>query len=73
MQMTLDEFAARFPERAQPVPVEYAGRWVAWNDDQSEIIAHDSELKKVRQAATELGCIRPVFQRVPREPFVGGV
>ena len=65
MQMTLDEFAARFPERARPVPVEYAGKWVAWNDDQSEIVAHGSELKTVRQTAAELGCIRPVLQKVP--------
>jgi len=72
MQMTLDEFINRFPERVRPIPVEYAGRWVAWNDDQSEIVAHGSELKMVRQAAAERGCARPVLQKVPHGSFVGG-
>ena len=31
------------------------------------------ELKMVWLTAAELGCIRPVLEKVPREPFVGGV
>ena len=73
MQMTLDEFTNRFPERVRPIPAEYAGQWVAWNDDRSKIVAHGSKLKEVRQTAAELGCKRPVFHKVPHGPFVGGV
>ena len=32
MQMTLEEYAARFPTiPPPPVPLEYAGQWIAWN------------------------------------------
>lgn len=73
MRMTLDEFAARFPDRARPIPVEYAAEWIAWNDDQSEIVAHGADLHETCREATQRGCARPVLQRVPNGPCVGGI
>jgi hypothetical protein len=70
--MTLDEFAARFPGRGRPVPAAYAGQWIAWNGDRSEILAHGAELTAVRQQAIQGGCACPVLQKVPCGPFVGG-
>ena len=72
MQMTLDEFTSRFPDRGQPVPAELAGQWVAWNEDRTEILAHGANLSKVREQAVSRGHAHPLLQKVPRGPFVGG-
>ena len=71
MAMTIEEYNARFPGRRQPIPAEYAGEWIAWNNDQSEILAHGKVLAEVRQQAVDRGCSRPVLQKVSRGPFVG--
>ena len=71
MQMTLDEFTARFPNRAKPVPEQYAGHWVAWNAEGTEIISHGDSLSEVLDQAIAYGCSQPTFQHVPRGPFVG--
>jgi len=73
MQMTLDEYVRRFPDRLPPIPAEYAGQWVAWNEHRTEILAHGQQMPEVRQAALARGCSRPILQKVPRGPFVGGV
>jgi hypothetical protein len=71
MQMTLDEYAVRFPERGKPVPAQHAGQWIAWNDDYTSIIASGTAMGKVRDQALARGCTRPVLQKIPRAPFVG--
>jgi hypothetical protein len=72
MQLTPEQFAARFPHRASPVPAEYLGQWVAWNVDRTRIVAHGIELRETRDRAVEAGCARPLLQKIPRGPFVGG-
>ncbi len=72
MQMTREQFAARFPDRPEPVPVEYAGEWVAWNEGHTQIVAHGANMSEVRDRAVATGCAQPVLQRVPPGPFVGG-
>jgi hypothetical protein len=71
MAMTLDEYTKRFPDRNLPVPAEYAGQWVAWNQDCDEILSHGDDMRAVRDQAVARGCERPVLQKVPRAPFVG--
>jgi hypothetical protein len=71
MQMTLNEFVSRFPDRRSPIPGEFAGQWVAWNQDCTEILSHGKDLTTVRERAISLGCERPVLQKVPHSPFVG--
>jgi hypothetical protein len=71
MQMTLNEFAVRFPDRGPLVPLELAGQWVAWNQDCTEILAHGDDMAGVREQATVHGCPRPVLQKIPHSPFVG--
>lgn len=71
MQMSLDEFSARFPNRRRPLPAKFAGQWVAWNEDRSEILAHGEDMSEVRDQAIACGCTRPLLQKVPRAPFVG--
>lgn len=52
--------------RPQPAPAEYAGEWVAWNEDETRIVAHGTELAKVRAAAVAAGVDDPIFQKVRR-------
>jgi len=72
MQISFSEFSARFADRAPPVPREYAGQWVAWNEDCTEILSHGQDLRELRARVVVSGCLRPVLQKVPRGPFVGG-
>ena len=72
MQMTLDQFTSRFPDRRQPVPAEFGGQWVAWNEDRTEILAHGANMSEVREEAVSRGYARPVLQKIPHGPFVGG-
>ncbi len=72
MQISLGEFSARFANRTKPVPREYAGQWVAWNEDCTEILSHGQDLRELRARVVASGCPRPVLQKVPRGPFVGG-
>jgi hypothetical protein len=72
MQMKLAEYTARFPDRRKPVPAEFAGQWIAWNDDYSEIVAQGGDMEDVRRQALSRGHSRPVLQKIPRGPFVGG-
>ena len=71
MRITLEEYKARFPGRRAPIPPEYQGQWLAWSEDHTEILAHGGTLSEVRQQAAKRGCTRPVFQKVPRGPFIG--
>ncbi len=70
--MTLDEYAARFPDRPPPVPARYAGQWVAWNADRTEIISNGENYAEVLEQAIASGCSRPILQMIPRGPFMGG-
>jgi len=69
--MTLDEFAARFPDRVQPVPEEFAGQWIAWNQACTQIVARGTDMSEVRELAITNGYAHHVLQKVPRAPFVG--
>jgi hypothetical protein len=71
MQMTLDEFRKRFPGRPDPAPIEYAWQWVAWNGDQTQILAHGRDFGTVLDEARAAGCEDPLMQKVVPAPFVG--
>jgi hypothetical protein len=71
MQMTLEQFAARFPDRPAPVPLEFAGDWIAWDHECRKIVAHGRDMSDVRNRAIAEGFANPVLQKVPRAPFVG--
>lgn len=73
MAMTLAEFADKYPDRPGPIPAEYAGQWIAWDANRREIVAHGSEMSRVRGEAIAAGHPEPILQKVPRGPFVGGV
>ena len=59
--------------RPKPAPIEYAGQWVAWNKEQTEVIAHGRDLASVREAAIAAGHRNAIFERVrqPGVAFIG--
>lgn len=57
------------------VPIEFAGRWIAWDFDRSRIVASAATRREARDRAKEEGEQRPVLAKVPsaNEVFIGGV
>jgi hypothetical protein len=55
------------------VPVELAGKWVAWNADHTRVVAHAQTLPQLWQAVQEMHVNDPVFEKIPRANvrFVG--
>ena len=56
-------------------PPEFAGLWVAWNENPSEIVAHGTTLEDVSAAAEANGVHDPLLERVrrPDEILIGAV
>ena len=61
------------PHATKPVPIEYAGQWVAWTRDHSKILAHSDTIQELWRIVQERGIKEPVFEKVPRADvrFVG--
>ena len=57
------------------VPKEYAGLYIVWNEDETEIVASGRTIEETRQAAIEAGVRDPLLQKVPRADrlFAGGL
>jgi len=58
---------------ATAVPIEYAGKWIAWSSDHSRIVAHADRLQDVWQIVRKNNVDEPIFEKVPRADvrFVG--
>jgi Family of unknown function (DUF5678) len=56
-----------------PAPVEYAGQWVAWNRDRTEVVAHGDDVVEVHKSAIAKGLSKPILQKVrqPGAMFLG--
>ena len=54
-------------------PIEYAGQWVAWNKQQTKIVAHGFKVAEVHEAALAAGHPKAIFQKVPEADvdFIG--
>ncbi len=62
------------PRRPRPAPVEFAGQWVAWNEAQTEIVAHGQTFKEVRATAIAAGHPNAIYEKVRRPGiFIGRV
>ena len=61
------------PGRPKAVPVELAGKWVAWNAEHTRVVAHAETLQALWQAVRKEKIDDPVFEKVPRADvrFVG--
>jgi hypothetical protein len=58
-----------------PAPVKFAGQWVAWNKERTEIVAHGPNMAAVHAAALAAGHPRAILQRVrrPELRFIGAL
>ena len=56
------------------VPIEYAGKWIAWDFDETKIIASGRSYKETLLAAEATGETRPILVKTPdaRVRFIGG-
>ena len=55
------------------VPKKYAGKWIAWNREQTKILASGDTLRQTREAVTSKGTPKAIFAKAPKEDvrFVG--
>jgi hypothetical protein len=62
------------PANQPIVPREYAGKWIAWDHDRTQIIASGSTPSEAVELAKSRGCLNPLLEKVPRKnlPFTGG-
>jgi len=54
------------PQSTKGVPLEYAGKWVAWNSDHTEIVACSDNIQELWQMAKAQCIANPIFEKVPR-------
>lgn len=61
------------PQSTNAGPIEYASKWIAWNSDHWQIVAHSESMKELWRVVRERGIPDPVFEKVPRSNvrFVG--
>jgi hypothetical protein len=72
MRISIAKARVLFANRPAPAPQEYAGEWIAWSPDRSQIVAHGNRFAQVRADAIAAGCKEPLMQRVMGNSFVGG-
>jgi hypothetical protein len=64
--MAIKKLSELDPNRPQPAPLEYVGKWVAWNRELTQIIAHGESFADVQAAAREAGYPQAVVEKVRR-------
>jgi Family of unknown function (DUF5678) len=48
------------------VPIEYAGKWIAWDKEKTRIVASGATLEDAARAAKAAGETEPSFAKAPR-------
>ena len=66
-----DQDSAKHPPT---VPKKYAGKWIAWDQGQTRIVASGVTYDEAYQAALDAGEKRPLLAKAPQTNvrFVGG-
>ena len=56
------------------VPIDHCGKWIAWNFDETKIIASGLTYAETKKAAQATGENRPVLVKAPQADvrFIGG-
>lgn len=71
MRIIPDENRPRFPNRLEPVPLEYAGQWIAVTADRRCIVVAGKELIEIRKSPADAGYTETVLHSVAPSPFLG--
>ena len=70
--MTVNDPRLNDPQRPKAAPIQFAGKWVAWNTERTEIVADGDDVATVRAEAIEAGHPLPLMEKVPRAcSFIG--
>lgn len=56
---------SRSTEKDIVVPIEYAGKWIAWNADQTKILSSGETIQDARNKAFQAGEKTPWLDKVP--------
>lgn len=56
------------------VPIKYAGKWIAWNFEETKIIASGDSFAETLRAAEATGEKQPILAKAPdaKVRFIGG-
>ena len=56
------------------VPIELSGQWIAWDFDETKVIASGTSYAEVKRTALATGEPRPVLVKAPQAStrFIGG-
>lgn len=56
------------------VPLDHSGKWIAWNFEETKILATGSTYAEAKQLAQAAGEKRPVLDKAPlaKTRFIGG-
>ena len=59
---------------APRVPLEYCGKWIAWDHERTRIVASADSLAEVKESARQVGETKPILAKAPNAHvrFVGG-
>ncbi len=60
--------------RPPAVSIEYCGKWIAWDFDETKIVASGHSYAETKKAAQAAGEDRPVLVKAPQADarFIGG-
>lgn len=60
---------------AEVVPLEFGGKWLAWDDEGIKIVAAGDSAKEVQAAAEAAGVVDPILEKAPsaNSSFVGRI
>ncbi len=48
------------------VPIQYAGKWIAWNHEMTRVVASGATPREVRDAAIKAGEPNPILGKSPQ-------
>ncbi len=59
---------------APRVPIEYCGKWIAWDHERTRIVASGDSLAEAKESARQVGETKPILAKAPNAHvrFVGG-
>src|SRR5260370_41643486 len=73
INMNSDSKSSESQSKHPIVPIEYAGKWIAWNQEGTRIVASGQTLQEAIEAAAKAGESDPILGKAPKADvrFVG--
>ena len=56
------------------VPIEFAGKWIVWNENHTQIVASGNSFREAHEKVQKIGKKKVWFDKVPsKDEFFGGM